>query len=187
MAQPNIIFYFSDQQRFDTCGCYGQSLDITPRLDAMAGEGVRFDLAFSPQPVCGPCRSTFQTGLYPTETGCFRNNIALPTDVKTLANYLTEAGYENAYIGKWHLASTGGLEEAPTVDYHTKPIPLELRGGYEGFWRASDVLEFTSDGYGGMSTTRTMSNVNSVAIVPTASPILPWSSWTNIRLRSLSS
>ncbi|MDY0287939.1 MAG: sulfatase-like hydrolase/transferase [Sphaerochaeta sp.] len=149
MAQPNIIFYFSDQQRFDTCGCYGQSLDITPRLDAMAEEGVRFDLAFSPQPVCGPCRSLFQTGLYPTETGCFRNNIALPSDVKTLANYLTEAGYENAYIGKWHLASTGGLEETPTVDYHTKPIPVELRGGYEGFWRASDVLEFTSDGYGG--------------------------------------
>ncbi len=149
MAKPNIIFYFSDQQRFDTCGCYGQTLDITPHLDTMADEGVRFDLAFSPQPVCGPCRSTFQTGLYPTETGCFRNNIALPTDVKTLANYLTEAGYENAYIGKWHLASTGGLEAAPTIDYHTKPIPLELRGGYEGFWRTSDVLEFTSNGYGG--------------------------------------
>lgn len=149
MAQPNIIFYFSDQQRFDTCGCYGQTLPITPHLDAMAEEGVRFDLAFSPQPVCGPCRSIFQTGLYPTETGCFRNNIALPTDVKTLANYLTEAGYESAYIGKWHLASTGGLEETPTIDYHTKAIPKRLRGGYEGFWRASDVLEFTSDGYGG--------------------------------------
>lgn len=149
MAKPNIIFYFSDQQRFDTCGCYGQSLDITPHLDTLADEGVRFDLAFSPQPVCGPCRSTFQTGLYPTETGCFRNNIALPSDVKTLANYLTEAGYENAYIGKWHLASTGGLEEAPIVDYRTRSIPIELRGGYEGFWRASDVLEFTSNGYGG--------------------------------------
>lgn len=149
MAKPNIIFYFSDQQRFDTCGCYGQSLDITPHLDTMAEEGVRFDLAFSPQPVCGPCRSIFQTGLYPTETGCFRNNIALPTDVKTLANYLDEAGYESAYIGKWHLASTGGLEETPSIDYHRKPIPEELRGGYKGFWRASDVLEFTSDGYGG--------------------------------------
>ncbi|MGB4408035.1 MAG: sulfatase-like hydrolase/transferase [Sphaerochaeta sp.] len=149
MAKPNIIFYFSDQQRFDTCGCYGQSLDITPHLDALSDEGVRFDLAFSPQPVCGPCRAIFQTGLYPTDTGCFRNNIALPTDVKTLANYLTEAGYENAYIGKWHLASTGGLEEKPAIDYRTIPIPKELRGGYEGFWRASDVLEFTSNGYGG--------------------------------------
>lgn len=149
MQKPNILFYFSDQQRFDTCGCYGQELNITPCLDELAHEGVRFDLAFSPQPVCGPCRSIFQTGLYATESGCFRNNIALPKTVKTIANYMEEAGYETAYIGKWHLASDGGLEEAPKQDYQRKPIPAELRGGYSGFWRASDVLEFTSDGYGG--------------------------------------
>ena len=50
----NIIFYFTDQQRWDTCGCFGQPLDITPNLDALAAEGVKFDYAFSPQPVCGP-------------------------------------------------------------------------------------------------------------------------------------
>ena len=60
----NLIFYFSDQQRWDTCGCYGQPLDITPNLDALAAEGVRFDNAFSPQPVCGPCRALFQTGKF---------------------------------------------------------------------------------------------------------------------------
>ena len=54
--RPNIIFYFTDQQRADTCGCYGQKLDITPRLDQMASEGVKFEWAFSPQLVCGPCR-----------------------------------------------------------------------------------------------------------------------------------
>ena len=48
----NIIFYFTDQQRWDTCGCFGQPLDITPNLDALAREGVKFDNAFSPQPVC---------------------------------------------------------------------------------------------------------------------------------------
>ena len=50
----NIIFYFSDQQRWDTCGCFGQPLNITPNLDKLAAEGVKFDNAFSPQPVCGP-------------------------------------------------------------------------------------------------------------------------------------
>lgn len=149
MKKPNIVFYFSDQQRFDTCGCYGQSLDITPHLDALAEEGVRFDLAFTPQPVGGPCRSVFQTGRYPTETGCFRNNIALPQQVKTLANYLTEAGYETAYVGTWHLSSTGELHDDPIYDYRREAVPLEQRGGYEGFWRASEVLEFTSDGFGG--------------------------------------
>jgi uncharacterized sulfatase len=149
MNKPNILFYFSDQQRADTCGCYGQKLAITPNVDKLAKEGVRFDKAFTAQPVCGPCRALFQTGLYPTETGCFRNNVALPLDVKTVANYMQEAGYENAYVGKWHLASQGELEEEPTLDYQHSAIPLERRGGYTGYWRVSDVLEFTSNGYGG--------------------------------------
>ncbi|MCI9608894.1 MAG: sulfatase-like hydrolase/transferase [Oscillibacter sp.] len=145
----NIIFYFTDQQRWDTCGCFGQPLDITPNLDALAREGVKFDNAFSPQPVCGPCRALFQTGKYPTETGCFRNNIMLPAGVKTLGQYIEEAGYETAYIGKWHLASDGELEKPPTIDYTVTAIPRELRGGYTGFWRTADVLEFTSHGYDG--------------------------------------
>lgn len=149
MNKLNIIFYFTDQQRADTCGCFGQPLHITPNLDALAGEGVKFDYAFTPQPVCGPCRALFQTGRYPTDTGCFRNNIMLPQTVKTLANYIEEAGYETAYIGKWHLASDGELEQPPVIDHATTAIPLHLRGGYTGFWRASDVLEFTSHGYDG--------------------------------------
>ena len=145
----NIIFYFSDQQRWDTCGCYGQPLDITPNLDKLASEGVKFENAFSPQPVCGPCRALFQTGRYPTETGCFRNNVMLPQGVKTLGNYIEEAGYETAYIGKWHLASDGELEKPPVIDHTITAIPRELRGGYTGYWRAADVLEFTSHGYDG--------------------------------------
>ncbi len=66
-----------------------------------------------------------------------------------MANYMEEAGYETAYIGKWHLASDGELEKPPAIDHTITPIPLELRGGYSGFWRACDVLEFTSHGYDG--------------------------------------
>lgn len=149
MNRPNIIFYFTDQQRWDTVGAYGQPLNITPTLDKLAEEGVLFEEAYSSQPVCGPCRSIFQSGLYPTETGCFRNNVALPQNIKTLADYFTENDYDTAYIGKWHLASDGELEEAPTIDYTITAIPPERRGGYKGFWRAADVLEFTSHGYDG--------------------------------------
>lgn len=147
--RPNIVFYFSDQQRPDTIGCYGQTLPVTPRLDALAEEGVRFEMAFSPQPVCGPCRALFQSGRYATETGCFRNNIMLPHNIKTLANYIEEAGYETAYIGKWHLASEGEMEQKPHIDHTITAVPPEYRGGYTGFWRAADVLEFTSHGYDG--------------------------------------
>ena len=149
MKKPNIIFYFTDQQRWDTIGCYGQKLPITPNLDRLAQEGVVFEEAYTAQPVCGPCRALFQSGKYPTELECWRNNQALPPDVKTVADYLTEAGYQTAYVGKWHLASGGNRFGEGEDDYKTKPVPLERRGGYRGFWRASDVLEFTSHGYGG--------------------------------------
>lgn len=145
----NIIFYFTDQQRWDTCGCFGQPLDVTPNLDQLAREGVKFDNAFSPQPVCGPCRALFQTGQWPTRTGCFRNGIMLPAEVRTLGGYMEEAGYETAYIGKWHLASDGEPEQSPRVDHTVTAVPRALRGGYTGYWRAADVLEFTSHGYDG--------------------------------------
>jgi len=149
MGKPNIIFYFTDQQRWDTIGTYGQKLDVTPVLDALAGEGTVFEEAYSPQPVCGPCRALFQTGRYPSEINCYRNNLALPQDIKTLADYFYEAGYECAYVGKWHLASDGELEKPPTVDYQHSAVPPERRGGYRGFWRVADTLEFTSHGYDG--------------------------------------
>ena len=149
MKKKNILLYFTDQQRADTCGCYGQELPITPVLDQLAAEGTRFDLAFTPQPVCGPCRAMFQTGKWATDIGCFRNNIMLPANVKPLGAYMEEAGYETAYVGKWHLASDGELEKKPTIDHTVTAIPRELRGGYTGFWRTSDVLEFTSHGYDG--------------------------------------
>lgn len=149
MNKPNILLYFTDQQRADTLGCYGQKLPISPVLDMLARDGVVFESAFTPQPVCGPCRAAFQTGLYPTRTGCFRNNRALPLNARTTAREFADAGYEIAYVGKWHLASEGKLESTPATDYRTAAIPRERRGGYDGFWRAADVLEFTSHGYDG--------------------------------------
>lgn len=149
MSKPNIVLFFSDQQRADTVGLYGQELDITPNLDRMGNEGIVFENAFTPQPVCGPFRSILQSGRYPTETGCFTNQIALPLDIKTLADWFYEAGYDLGYVGKWHLASDGEMEQKPTIDYQCSAIPPERRGGYKGFWRVADVLEFTSHGYGG--------------------------------------
>ncbi|MDA3799060.1 MAG: sulfatase-like hydrolase/transferase [Kiritimatiellae bacterium] len=145
--KPNIIFFFVDQQRWDTCGCYGQPLDVTPNLDKMAKDGVLFKDAFTCQPVCGPARACLQTGKYATEIGCHTNNKMLPLEEKTIAKILNRNGYETGYIGKWHLASFG--EHDGPDDFRTKPVPEERRGGYKDYWLASDVLEFTSHGYGG--------------------------------------
>jgi len=146
--QPNIIFVLSDQQRWDTVGCYGQKLPVTPNLDKMASEGVKFEYAFTCQPVCGPARACLQTGKYPTQTGCFRNGIALPTDERTIAHILSENGYEVGYIGKWHLASNRFMGDLD-LDFTQQAVPPERRGGYKDYWLASDILEFTSHSYDG--------------------------------------
>ena len=144
---PNIIFFFSDQQRWDTVGAYGQSLPVTPNLDRMAAEGVRFESAFTCQPVCGPARACLQSGRYASEVECQTNNRVPKPEDMVLAPALSGAGYEVGYIGKWHLASTGG--RGGKDDFRTKPVPPERRGGYKDFWLASDVLEFTSHSYDG--------------------------------------
>ncbi len=136
-GKKNIIFYFTDQQRWDTF-----NEDIMPNLTVLAQEGVTFDNCFTCQPVCGPARACIQSGVYATETGCFKNDIALPEDTYTIAHCFNAAGYETAYIGKWHLASD------KDNDYKKSPIPKERLGGY-GYFRGADVLEFTSDSKGG--------------------------------------
>lgn len=139
MKRKNIIFYFSDQQRWDTV-----NEELTPNLCELASEGVNFENNFTCQPVCGPARACLQTGLYATQCGCYCNAISLPNDIIPLAHYFNESGYETAYIGKWHLASDRILG----TNYEKKAVPKEKQGEYQ-YWRAADVLEFTSHGYDG--------------------------------------
>ncbi|WP_309119006.1 sulfatase-like hydrolase/transferase [Paenibacillus sp.] len=131
--KPNVIVFFTDQQRWDTTGVHGNPLDLTPNFDRMAASGTHVSHSFTCQPVCGPARSCLQTGLYATASGCHTNGVPLPKDAKTLAHYFREAGYSTGYIGKWHLASQ-------------EPVPEEERGGYE-YWLGANILEYSSDAY----------------------------------------
>jgi len=139
--RPNIIFYFSDQQRWDTL-----NEDIMPNVWELGEEGLLFENSFTCQPVCGPARACLQTGQYATQNGCFRNAIPLREGEKTLADHFNENGYDTAYIGKWHLAP----DLLPGVGCHCEKtaVPKEKQGGYK-YWRGADVLEFTSHGYDG--------------------------------------
>ncbi len=141
IVKKNIIFYFSDQQRWDTV-----NEQVTPNLMTLAKEGVKFNNNFTCQPVCGPARACIQTGIYATQNGCVFNGIALEDGQKTIAHHFKEAGYQTAYVGKWHLAS----DRFPNIGLHCEKtaVPKERQGGYD-YWRAADVLEFTSDSKGG--------------------------------------
>lgn len=131
--RPNVIVFFTDQQRWDTTGVHGNPLGLTPNFDRMAMRGTHLYHTFTPQPVCGPARSCMQTGMYATATGCYRNGIPLPKEVKTLAHYFREGGYTTGYIGKWHLGPTQRVQEPD-------------RGGYE-YWLGANAVELISDAY----------------------------------------
>jgi arylsulfatase A-like enzyme len=133
LDRPNVIVFFTDQQRWDTVGLHGNSLDLTPNLDRAARRGTHLFNSFTPQPLCGPARSCLQTGLYATTTGCYRNGIPLPQEAMTLAHHFRGAHYDTAYVGKWHLAGE-------------EPVPRAERGGYQ-YWLASNLIEFTSEAY----------------------------------------
>ena len=138
---PNIVYIFSDQQRADTMGCYGQELSVTPNLDRLAEEGVVFTNAFSSQPLCGPARSCMQTGRYETQNGCHVNGLPLLDNPENLGSLMSSNGYRTGYIGKWHLAAIPDENE----HFIDKPVPVEMRGGYKDRWIVSNILEMTSD------------------------------------------
>ena len=78
--RPNIVFYFSDQQRWDTV-----NEEVMPFLSEFKSDGVEFLENFTCQPVCGPARACLQTGVYATQNGSFKNAVALDKNIKPIA------------------------------------------------------------------------------------------------------
>ena len=97
------VLIMTDTTRRDMLGCYGNEAMKTPNLDKLSKEGVRFDNAYSCQPVCGPARSAIFTGLMPHSNGVVSNCVPLGCDVKNLGQMLSDHDVHSAYIGKWHL------------------------------------------------------------------------------------
>ena len=125
--KPNILFILSDQHRFCDVGHAGNADLHTPVLDRLAAGGARFDHAYSTCPVCVPVRGTLLTGLHPLRHGAAGNDMPVRTDVQSVADVLNDAGYETAYIGKWHL---GGI---PREQFITEDRRLGFR-----YWRANN-------------------------------------------------
>ncbi len=107
-SRPNIVYIMSDDHAAHAIGAYGAKfgVDVTPRLDRMAAEGMRFDNAMCGNALCGPSRAILITGKFSHANG-FTHNDGRKFDGRqsTLAKYLRQAGYQTALYGKWHLES----------------------------------------------------------------------------------
>lgn len=100
--RPNVLIIYTDQQRFDSLGCYGNNKAKTPHLDQLAKEGVLLNNYFVQNPVCMPSRMSFLTGRYPANIGIGCNGTPLPEDTITINQLLKPYGYHSGNLGKLH-------------------------------------------------------------------------------------
>lgn len=128
--QPNILWYCTDQQRFDTIRSLGNPHITTPTLDRLVADGVAFERAYVQSPICTPSRASFLTGRYPASTHAHRNGAArFPSSETLVTKILADAGYDCGLVGKLHLASASGGIEPRTDDgfrffrYSHHPMP----------------------------------------------------------------
>src|SRR3712207_9159930 len=95
-VRPNFLFVLADQVVPFLTSPYGDPVAQTPAMAELAAEGVTFDAAYTPAPLCSPARASFFTGRDASAIGCFDNASATPPDVPTIGHYLTLAGYDRS-------------------------------------------------------------------------------------------
>lgn len=128
---PNVLLVLADEWRAQDVGFNGNNDVVTPNLDRLASSSIKFTNMISCCPVCSPYRASLFTGQYPLTTGVFVNDVQLNPESHTLSKVFKAAGYQTAYIGKWHLDGRG----------RSSLIPVERRHGFE-YWK---VLECTHE------------------------------------------
>ena len=140
--KPNFLFVYTDDQRWDAMGVVqreqGEPARFpwfqTPNFDRLAAEGVRFRNAFVTLSLCAPSRAAYLTGRYNHKNGVIDNHTPFPTNSVTHASLLRAAGYQTAYIGKWHHGQQRG--QRPGFDYSASFVgqgryfdcPFEING-----------------------------------------------------------
>ena len=138
--RPNILWICTDQQRWDTLGCYGNDFVQTPNLDRLAQSGVVFEHAYSQSPVCTPSRGSFLTGRYPRTNRCRQNGQSMPPDEVLVTKVLADAGYTGGLAGKLHLSACH-----PSV---TPSFERRVDDGYAEFhWSHHPAPEWPTNEY----------------------------------------
>jgi arylsulfatase A-like enzyme len=127
-ARPSILLIYTDQQRPDSLGCYGNPVAVSPNIDGLAREGVRLNRYYVQNPVCMPSRMSFLTGRYPASLGIGCNGIPFPGEIPMLHQMLSKHGYRTAQIGKMHFTPHANRDHAaphPSYGFDTFMISDE--------------------------------------------------------------
>ncbi|HET6426906.1 MAG TPA: sulfatase-like hydrolase/transferase [Phycisphaerae bacterium] len=139
-GRPNILLITSDQHHYSAMGSVNDRIR-TPALDRLCREGVRFDRAYCPNPTCTPTRASIITGVYPSQHQAWSLGTKLFEDVPVVGDFLGEAGYWTALIGKAHfqpLASQPGME---SIECQPLMRQLDFWRGFHGPWYGFEHVE----------------------------------------------
>jgi N-acetylglucosamine-6-sulfatase len=101
----NVVLIVADDHRYDAMSCAGHPFLKTPHLDGLARGGAHLRNAFVTTSLCSPSRASILTGLYAHRHRVIDNNNPVPAGLTFFPRYLQAAGYETAFIGKWHMGS----------------------------------------------------------------------------------
>ena len=158
MKAPNVVFVFGDQWRAQATGYGGDPNVRTPSLDALAAESVNFTHAVAGCPVCSPYRASMLTGQRPLTHGVFVNDVYLQPRSTSIAEAFSEAGYDTAYIGKWHVDGHGRSNYIPPerrLGFDTWKV-LECTHNYNQstYYEGNSDERVTWEGYDAMAQTR---------------------------------
>jgi N-acetylglucosamine-6-sulfatase len=134
---PNIIFILTDDHRWDAMSSMGHPFIKTPHLDRLADDGILFENAFVTTSLCSPSRASFLTGQYAHRHGVVTNHTPWDNRNVTFLELLKTAGYETAFIGKWHMPGKG-LPELRGVDHF---ISFTKEGGQGIYYNCPLIID----------------------------------------------
>ena len=132
VQKPNIIIIYADDLGYGDLSSYGSTELITPNIDRIANEGIKFTNGYATSPTCTPSRYSLLSGIYPfrkNKARILQGNAPLLFDLgkQTLPSMLHNAGYFTAVVGKWHL---GLGDENLDWNKEIRPGPLEIGFDY---------------------------------------------------------
>lgn len=139
---PNVVLIFGDEWRAQATGYNGDVNCETPVLDRLAAQSIHVSHAVSGSPVCCPYRASLMTGQYPLTHGVYINDVELNPDCHSIARAFGGAGYETAYIGKWHLYGS------PDGKYGRRAsvVPREYQLGFD-YWKGFECTHDYNDSW----------------------------------------
>lgn len=101
-STPNFLLILSDDLSWHDIGCYGSEQVLTPHIDQLAREGMRFEYCFNSSPMCAPTRMSLYTGIHPVRNGAHPNHSGVYDHIRSMPHYLEELDYRVAILGKKH-------------------------------------------------------------------------------------